>query len=94
MLDSGNPRQVKAEYQQSTFLGAPISLETLRKRAAQHVLVLNEEARIDQTILRLIDGNTTLEKIARRLTEEFPARFDDWKDALARVGDLSIKYSQ
>jgi len=80
VFGSGDPKQVKAEYQQSTFFGVPISAATLRKRAAHHAPALNEEARVDQLILRYTDGNTTLEKIARRLTEEFPARFDHWTD--------------
>ena len=94
VLGSGDPKQVKAEYQQSTFFGAPISPAQLRKRATGYVPTLNEEAKIDLLILESMDGTTPLEEIARRLTVEFPVRFGDWNDALARVGELSLKHSQ
>ncbi|MBC8254064.1 MAG: hypothetical protein H8E35_08545 [Ardenticatenia bacterium] len=94
VVGSGDPEQVKAEYQQSTFFGVPVSPAQLRKRASSYVPARNEEARINLLILESMDGTTPQEDIARRLTKEFPVRFPDWNGALARVGNLSLKYSQ
>ena len=94
VLGPGDPPQVKANFQQSTFFGAPLSLGTLQKEAASHLPSLNEDGQIDQFILAQMDGETPLEELARRLLDRFPARFAHWQDALTRVGVLSAKYSR
>lgn len=87
--DSGKE---KARYRQSTFIGAPPSRERLRKHAHSFIPVPNEDWQIDRRALELMDGNLTLDEIARTLRSEFPARFRDWNAALTRAGDLSEKY--
>jgi protein arginine N-methyltransferase 1 len=89
----GHPVELKADFKQSTFFGAPLSLERLHKRAAGHVPALDEEGRIDRFILARIDGGTSLGEIARSLSAEFPERFATWDDALTHVGDLSERYT-
>jgi protein arginine N-methyltransferase 1 len=93
ILDQGRSGQVKAEFKQSTFFGAPLSPARLHKRAASHTPKLNEEVQIDQFILSLVDGQTSLEEIARRVSSTFPDRFIKWQDALTRAGKLLLKYS-
>jgi protein arginine N-methyltransferase 1 len=94
VLDQGDPGRIKADFKQSTFFGVPLSPAQLRKRAASHVPVLDEDGQIDRQILALMDGEISLGEIARRIQDLFPARFALWRDALTRVGELSKKYSR
>lgn len=84
----------KANFKQSTFFGRPLSPQQLRKRAASHVPELKDWGQIDRYLLEQMDGQTSQEEIARRAVAHFPARFARWEDALARVGELSEKYSR
>jgi hypothetical protein len=86
--------KVKASFAQSTFYAAPLSSAQLRKRAASHAPTLNEEGQIERFILSLMDGKRSLEDIARRASDEFPARFASCSDALTHVSELSLKFSQ
>jgi protein arginine N-methyltransferase 1 len=86
--------RVKADFRQSTFFGAPLALDRLRKRAADFVPTPDEDARVDLFILGLLCDGTALGEIARRLAVQFPARFPSWQAALTRVGDLSDRYSR
>ena len=85
---------VKASYDQSSFLGSAVSLANLRKREAAFVPALDDEGEIDRLILESMDGRTSQDEIAKRAFGRFPAHFRSWEDALARVGDLSQKYSR
>lgn len=85
---------VLARYRQSTFTAALLSPERLRKRAAGFVPKPNEDWRVDRQLLSLLGNGISLNEIATALLAEFPARFDSWNEALARVADLSEKYSK
>jgi hypothetical protein len=41
-----------------------------------------------------MDGESSLEQIARQAAARFPERFSGWRDALTRVAGLSQKYSR
>jgi protein arginine N-methyltransferase 1 len=84
---------VKATFKQSTFFGVPLSAARLHKQSASHVPVLNDDGGIEQFILSLMDGKTSLEEIARQLMLRFPDHFIDFNAALTAVGDRSLKYS-
>jgi len=94
IANENEPALVKADYKQSTFFSTPKSPATLRKQAASHRPTVTEEGQIDQLILTLMDGATSLDEIARRVVDRFPARFADRYAALTRVGELSQKYSR
>jgi SAM-dependent methyltransferase len=94
VLNQGRPGQVKANFQQSTFFGSPLSLKRLRKLAAGHVPTRNEDGQIDHFILAQMDGQVPLGEIARRVVERFPSRFAKWENALTRVTELSQRYSR
>lgn len=85
---------VKAQFNQSTFYGAPRSPATLRKRASNYIPVVSEDGEIDRLILDLMDGSGSLDDIAREIAGRFPVRFTHWQAALTRVGELSQKYSR
>jgi protein arginine N-methyltransferase 1 len=90
----GDPLRIKANFHQSTLAGESLSTEKLRKRAAGHVPQLNEDGYIDETILQLMDEGLPLGEISRRIAASHAGRFRDWQQALARVGELSIRYSR
>jgi SAM-dependent methyltransferase len=94
IASENEPAVIKADYKQSTFYDSPKSSATLRKRAASHIPTVTEEGQIDQLILTLMDGATSLDEIARHVVDRFPARFAHWHAALTRVGELSQKYSR
>ncbi|HKO96939.1 MAG TPA: class I SAM-dependent methyltransferase [Pyrinomonadaceae bacterium] len=89
-----SPDHVKANFKQSTFLGVPFSPTNLKKQASCYVPTLNEEGRVNALILQLMDGQISLEMIAKRLQEHFPAKYADWKEALTDASAVSLKYSQ
>lgn len=82
VLSQGNPEQVKAEYQQSTFFGVPVSMAQLRKHSSRYIPTLDEKAQIDLFILKSMDGETSVGEIAHRVLEQFPTQFDKREDAL------------
>jgi hypothetical protein len=88
-----NTGRTTASFDQSTFFGRPLAAEKLRRREAGFVPSLSEKGRIDGFILAQMDGRTSLEDIARRAADSFPARFADWRQALARAGELAERYS-
>lgn len=95
VVRSGGPGgPVKASFRQSTFLGTPLAGEGLRKRAATYRAALTEDGEIDRFILSRMDGATPLGDIARQTAAQFPGRFPQWRDALARVGDLAYRYGR
>ena len=94
VADRGDPSRGKVEFKQSSFFGAPLSPARLRKQSASHVATLNDDGRIDQLSLQMMESGTPLGEIARHLTLKFPARFARLQDALTRVGELSARYSR
>lgn len=94
ILSQGDPRQIKAEFQQSTFFGEAVSPSKLRKRAESFVPMLNDDALIDRLVMQMMGNAAPLGDIARQLVLQHPKRFASWQDALTRVGDLSVKYSR
>lgn len=94
ILDQGNPRLVKAEFKQSTFLAETVSPSRLRKQTASYVPVLSDDGLIDRLILQMMGDAIPLGDIARHLAMQYPNRFARWQDALTRVGELSARYSR
>ena len=86
--------RVKAEFRQSSFAGAPLSPERLRKRAQSFVPEPNEDCRIDSVGLDLMNQKLSLEEIAKSLLAKFPTRFKTWNAALTKAADLSERYSK
>jgi protein arginine N-methyltransferase 1 len=90
---SGRTGDEKAAFDQSTFLGLPLSLETLRKRAPDYVPMLSENGRMMLVVLTLMADGTPAGSIARHLHQAFPARFARIEDALAYVGAVAGQYA-
>ena len=84
----------KANFKQSSFDGALVSADELRRRAHSHCPALNTGGEIDRMILDRFGNGSSLEQIAREVAEKFPRKFPTWERALTRVGTLSAQYSK
>jgi protein arginine N-methyltransferase 1 len=93
VLAQGHPERAKANFRQSTFFGAPLAPQRLRKQSSGYVPELNADGEIDRYVLSQIDGAKSLMTIAKELAVRHPERFHDWHQALTRVGELSQRYS-
>ena len=85
--------QVKYKFRQSDFFAELRSPAQMRKQFSSHVPRLNEDGETDRMILDLMDGETSIEYIARELQQRFPAQFPTLEMALGRVAGISKSYS-
>jgi len=76
-------------FEQSQLHGAVISLAKLHKMESDYIPQLSAEGLIRRRALDLMDGKTSLENIARRLSIEFPGRFIRWQQALTFASLIS-----
>lgn len=81
-------------FQQSTFLGAQFTSETLRKRATDYVPVLSESGEAERWLIEAMDGSTPLQEIAQSAMARFPKVFRGQDDAFRRVSALAEKFSR
>jgi len=88
---SGDPR---IHFDQSQLTGEVLSTAQLRRIASDYVPHLSEEGRLRRRTFELMDGNVSLEEIARQLATEFPQRFLRWEPALRYAGAISREYSR
>jgi len=86
--------ETTTRFEQSQLQGAVISPTRLEKMASDYVPLLSGEGLIRRRALDLMDGKTTLENIARRLTIEFPERFARWQQALSFAAAISAEISR
>ena len=93
-LPGGKTGKESWDFEQSTFLSVPVSLNHLKRIAAGYTPNLSEEGLATRFMLDLMDGNTPLQEIAHAAAERFPERFPDEKAALTRAGELSEKYAR
>lgn len=83
-----------ASFSQSTFFGAALSPELLRKRAAGHAPDLNEDGRVALRVLEGFGQRKTNAQVAEQLLAEFPGRFGSQEECLGFVGKLAGKYGR
>ncbi len=79
-------------FQQSTFHGAPLSPERIKRSAANYTASLREPGRMARFVLERMHGQATVAEIAAAVRAQFPNRFATAKEALAYVAELSVKY--
>lgn len=87
----GSPRSAVTHHQ-STFRASPTPFAMLRRREATHRPLLGTAGQADRFLLAAMDGERTLEEMAHRAAAEFPDHFPVWTAALARAGELAVKY--
>ena len=86
--------EARAAFRQSQFFGALLSPAKLRLQSASHVPRLKEEGEIERFILQRMSEEVALGEIARELATLYPTRYGQWKDALSRVSELSVRFSE
>ncbi|HVN30358.1 MAG TPA: 50S ribosomal protein L11 methyltransferase [Thermoanaerobaculaceae bacterium] len=91
-VQRGSNRRVDARFHQSTFLGSPLSEESLAKRSPRRVPGLNNDGAIVRDVLERMGTGASLGEIARVLHQDHPARFRSWQDALDFASDISSRY--
>ena len=80
-------------FQQSTFQGANLSFESLRRQAVDYAPLLSEAGQADLWMVERMDGSTSLQKIAQSASERFPRLFSSWHQAFLRAAELSKQFS-
>lgn len=88
------PKPADLRFRQSTFLGAPVTRETLSRRASGHRPRLNQDGRAVHFVLAQMQGAMPLRDIAARLAIEHADRFRTAREALDYVARLSGSYSE
>jgi protein arginine N-methyltransferase 1 len=78
-------------YHQSSFFNNVCSVQELEKRSDTYLPVLNREGLIYKRALDLMHSGQRLGRIAKTISQEFPQRFRTAEEALAFVGDLSVR---
>ena len=86
--------EIVARFEQSQLQAGVVSLTQLHKSASDYIPQLSEEGLLQRRALELMNGKSTLEEIARRLTAEFPARFTRWQEALSFSAAISKENSR
>ena len=89
-----NPEAVKASFVQSTSLGSRMERAILHQRVLDFAPSRSEKGKIDHFILGKMDGEHTIDQIARQAREKHPARFENQREAQLYVTDLSQEYSR
>ena len=78
-------------YHQSSFFNKVYSIQELEKRSDIYLPALNREGQIYKRVLGLMHSGQRLGQIAQTISEEFPERFGTAEEALAFVGDFSVR---
>jgi predicted RNA methylase len=78
-------------YHQSSFFSNFCPVQELQKRSDTYRPSLNQEGQIYKRVLDLTYNGQRLGQIAQTICEEFPKRFGTAEEALAFVGDISVR---
>jgi len=78
-------------YQQSSFFNNVCPVQELEKRSDTYLPLLSREGHIYKRALDLMDRGERLGQISQTISQEFPERFHTADEALAFVGDLSVR---
>jgi protein arginine N-methyltransferase 1 len=84
----------KVHFRQSAFEGLTVSSHTLRRHAVNHIPVLTAEGVAERFLLGAMDGRVSLEEIAKRAAEQFPAVYSSREEAFERASELARKLSR
>jgi protein arginine N-methyltransferase 1 len=85
---------IKASFVQSTSLGSRMERAVLHQTVVDFAPSRSEKGEIDHFILGMMDGEHTIDQIARQAREKHPARFENQRQAQLYVTDLSQEYSR
>jgi protein arginine N-methyltransferase 1 len=94
VVGADSPGAIKADFKQSTFFGAPLTLQQLSKKADSYVPRLNEDGLLAQRILGLMNDGLTQGEMAEQLAAQYSHRFRNRQEALTYIAGLSEKYCE
>jgi len=87
-------RSGEQHFRQSSFAAAPLTRESLARRAAHHRPSVGQEGKVVQFALDHMTGATTLAEIGAELAHRFPKRFRTEREAFDFAAKLSGDYSE
>lgn len=87
-------QQTIHELSQSSVLGIPVSLDSLKKRAGESVPGLSVEGRTLAAALREMEQDRTVEAIGQALFRQFPQQFPKLDVALLKAADIAQKFGK
>jgi protein arginine N-methyltransferase 1 len=92
ILSRDNPKNVKADFSQSTAFEGALDARRLAEQIAERRPVPGQAGAIDLFILTKMDGRATVDQIGRQLQERFPDRFEELHEALIYIHELAQHY--
>lgn len=93
IVDGQGRPSIKAEFEQSTFFGTPLSPKTLQRLREDHVPELNVDGRVARLILNAMGRGLSMKAIAKEVVREFPSQYSSHQRALVRVRKLARDFS-
>jgi protein arginine N-methyltransferase 1 len=81
-------------FRQTSFAAAPLTAESLARRAAHHRPILGRDGKIVQFVLERMSGSLSLAEIGADLARTFPERFRSEREAFDYAAKLSGEYSE
>jgi protein arginine N-methyltransferase 1 len=85
---------IDVQFRQSTFLGMPLTKETLARRSPQYAPGLSTEGEVTRATLERMAAGASLDDLARELVRDHPDRFRSRQEALDFASDLSSRYGR
>lgn len=92
LLDRGGG--LLASFDQATLNGRTLSLDRLRRRAADARPLASAEGRALATVLALFDGAHDLAAMATALTAQHPEQFPTEREALDFAAEASVRFGR
>jgi len=90
----GRGSRKEITFKQSSFLGGAFFASDLKKRASKFQPALSAEGEAERWLFQAMDGERTLEEIAREAARLFPQVFRRVEDAFARAADIAEKLAR
>jgi len=89
---TGADQKERLSFQQSTFFANLGSGRAMRQRAPVYQPGLNRAGAVDAAILGWMAEGLTVGVLSQRLIEQFPDQFPTYGAALAKAGEMSVRY--
>jgi protein arginine N-methyltransferase 1 len=92
ILGGDNAQAIKADFVQSTTLDSTLERAVLHKSILNFTPSLSEAGELDHFIFGKMDGNHSIDQIARQALGEYPDRFKTENEAQLYISALSQEY--
>jgi len=86
---SGSANRPSESFNQSSFHGELVTPQLLSRTSEDFIPTLSEDGKLEALVIGLMDGTRSNRVIAEEVHRQFPHRFPELTDALARVLKLS-----